>query len=322
MKHVILVAVVTFVAGVLLYPALLTLLARVGAGQHVQEFNPGSHRVKAGTPTMGGILFCLIAVAAWLVFDRGRAGFVVVYALLAGAAVGLLDDLANVRGLSVLGLEVRQKLVLQAVVGVLVGFGVHAAGASAQNLPGFGLVDLGWTVVPLCAVAVVATSNAVNLTDGVDGLAASCVGIALVGTIAVGLQVHAPGPTLVAAALLGGVAAFLLYNWHPARVFMGDTGALALGAALTTICVEVRMLWLLPLLGIVFAVETASVVVNVTAITRFSRRIFRSSPLHHHFEELGIREERLVLLFSGAALVAMVLSVLFMHGVAGRPLSP
>jgi phospho-N-acetylmuramoyl-pentapeptide-transferase len=320
--HVIAVGVICFAAGVALYPLLVTALVRAGAGQRVREYNPSSHRVKAGTPTMGGILFCLIAVAAWLIMDRGRAGFAVVFALVAGAGVGLLDDLANVRGLGPLGLAVRQKLVLQGVAGVLVGFAVHAAGATAQNLPGFGLVDLGWTIVPICAIAVVATTNAVNLTDGVDGLAASCVAIALAGTIAVGLQVRAPAPTLLAAALLGGLAAFLVYNWHPARIFMGDTGALALGAALTAICVEVRMLWLLPLLGIVFAVETASVAVNVTAITRFGRRIFRSSPIHHHFEELGIREERLVLLFSGTALVATVLSVLLMHGVAGSPLSP
>jgi phospho-N-acetylmuramoyl-pentapeptide-transferase len=112
------------------------------------------------------------------------------------------------------------------------------------------------------------------------------------------------------------VAAFLLFNWHPARLFMGDTGALALGAAITAIAVQSHLLWLLPLLGIVFVAETLSSIINVTAITRFGRRVFRASPLHHHFEELGIREERLVLLFGSAGVVGLTLTLLIAHGVA------
>ena len=315
MKHAILVGGICFIAGLVLYPALVTVLVRAGAGQMVQAFNPASHRVKAGTPTMGGLLFCLVAVAVWLAIDRTRSGFVIVYALVGGAAVGFLDDLANVRGLGSLGLGVRQKLVLEAVVGVAVGWGLHAAGASIQDLPGAGMVDLGWGIVPLAALAVIATANAVNLTDGVDGLAGACVAIALGGTIAAALWLAAGSAAVIAAALLGVVAAFLLYNWHPARIFMGDTGALGLGAALSAIAIEARLLWLLPLLGIVFLVETASVIVNVTAITRFGKRIFRASPLHHHFEQLGICEERLVGLFATGGLVAMALTLLVIHAV-------
>jgi len=316
MSHAILVAAVCFVAGVLLYPALVTVLARAGAGQMVQEYNPSStHRAKAGTPTMGGILFCLVAVAVWLATDRTHAGFVIAYALVGGAAVGFLDDLANVRGLGSLGLDVRQKLLLQAVVGVAVGFGLHAAGATTQDLPGAGMLDLGWGIVPIAAVAVVATTNAVNLTDGVDGLAASCVGIALVGAITSSIWLGASSAAALSAALLGTLAAFLVFNWHPARIFMGDTGALGLGAALTAICIEAHLLWLLPLLGIVFAVETASVIVNVTAITRFRKRLFRASPLHHHFERLGVSEQRLALLFAAAGVVALALTLLMVHAV-------
>ena len=316
MSHAIIVAAVCFVAGVALYPVLITILARAGAGQMVQAYNPSTHRAKAGTPTMGGILFCLIAVAVWLATDRTQAGFVIAFALVGGAAVGFLDDLANVRGLGSLGLRVRQKLVLQIVVGVAVGFGLHAVGATAQALPLAGMVSLGWAIVPLSAIAVVATTNAVNLTDGVDGLAGTCVAIALVGAIVASLWLGAGSAAALGAALLGTIAAFLLYNWHPARIFMGDTGALGLGAALTAICVEAHLLWLLPLLGIVFAVETASVIVNVTAITRFHRRVFRASPLHHHFEKMGIREERLVLLFAAGAAVALTLTLLTVHVVA------
>ncbi|MGO8686940.1 MAG: phospho-N-acetylmuramoyl-pentapeptide-transferase [Candidatus Dormibacteria bacterium] len=309
------IAAVCFVVGIGLYPVLLTVLTRVGAGQMVQEYSPQTHQAKAGTPTMGGLLFCLMAVAVWLAIDRSQSGFVIAYALVGGAAVGFLDDLANVRGLGSLGLGVRQKLVLEVVVGVAVGFGLHAVGATAQDLPGAGMVDLGWGIVPLAAIAVVATTNAVNLTDGVDGLAASCVAISLVGGLAAAVWLGAGSAATLAAALLGIVAAFLLFNWHPARMFMGDTGALGLGAALTAICVEAHLLWLLPLLGIVFVVETASVIVNVTAITRFKRRVFRASPLHHHFEKMGIREERLVLLFSAGGVAALALTLLTVHAV-------
>ena len=316
MRHAILVAAVCFAVAVALYPVLITVLTRLGAGQMIQTYNPSTtHLAKAGTPTMGGLLFCLIAVAVWLATDRTQAGFVIAFALVGGAAVGFLDDLANVRGLGSLGLRVRQKLVLQLVVGVTVGFGLHAAGATAQVLPLAGMVSLGWGIVPLAAVAVVATTNAVNLTDGVDGLAASCVAIFLVGAITASIWLGPGSAATLAAALLGTVAAFLVYNWHPARLFMGDTGALGLGAALTAIGVEAHLLWLLPLLGIVFAVETASVIVNVTAITRFHRRVFRASPLHHHFEKMGIREERLVLLFAAGGAAALALTLLSVHAV-------
>ena len=303
-----------FVAGVALYPAFISVLVRAGAGQRIQAYNPATHRVKSGTPTMGGVLFCVIAVVAWAIVDRNRAGFVIVYALVAGGVVGGLDDLVNVRGLLSLGLGVRQKLVLQALVGVLVGVAVDLLKESAQYIPGVGLVDLGWLIVPLCAAAVVAATNAVNLTDGVDGLAGLCVAVALVGTMSIGSHINDASATVISAALLGGVAAFLVYNWHPARVFMGDTGSLALGAALTAISVELHLLWLMPLLGIVFVTETLSVIINVTAITRFRRRVFRASPLHHHFELLGLREERLVLAFAVAGAAAMLLTVLLVRG--------
>jgi phospho-N-acetylmuramoyl-pentapeptide-transferase len=315
-KTAIITAAACFVAGIVLYPAFITLLARAGAGQMVQSFNPASHRVKEGTPTMGGLLFCVLAVAVWVVADRSRSGFVIVYSIVAAAAVGLLDDLANVRGLGSLGIGVRQKLVLEAVVGVAVGLGLYQIGATSQDVPGLGLVSLGWGVVPLAAFAVVATTNAVNLTDGVDGLAATCSALALGGAVVAGLWLGAPSAVLLAAALLGGVVAFLVFNWHPARIFMGDTGALALGAALTAIATQAHLLWLLPLLGIVFAVETVSVAVNVTAITRFGRRVFRASPLHHHFEALGIREERLVLLFAGSGAIALAITLAIAHGAA------
>ncbi len=311
-RHALVVGVLAFVAGVALYPWLTSQLATRGAGQRVQSYSPRSHMVKMGTPTMGGILFCAITAVAWLLFDRTRTGFVAVFALSAGALIGLLDDRDNVRGRGVFGLGAYQKLVFQGVVGVLVGIGLDVTGATRQAFPGLGTPDLrGGGIIVVSILAVVAVSNAVNLTDGVDGLAATCCAVVFAGLLAVAIHQHALPIVVVTAALVGSLGAFLVFNWFPARIFMGDTGSLALGCALVAVSAELHLLWLLPLMGIVFVAETLSVIVNVTAIRRFHRRLLRASPLHHHFEELGLRERRLVACFAAAAAAGTLLTVLY-----------
>jgi phospho-N-acetylmuramoyl-pentapeptide-transferase len=267
---------VCLVVGIALYPALIGRLARSGAGQRVSQYNPSTHRIKAGTPTMGGIL----------------------------------DDVANIRGRGALGLLGWQKLALQALVGLLLGIGLNATHLTHQVIPGFGSVDLHWGVVVLTMIAVVAASNAVNLTDGVDGLAASCSVFVLAATWALAWHVGNRPAAILSAALCGGVVAFLAYNWWPARLFMGDTGSLALGCALAAVAAELRLLWVLPLLGIVFVAEALSVIINVTAINRYGHRIFLASPLHHHFEELGLREQRLVVSFASVAAIGAFLGAI------------
>jgi phospho-N-acetylmuramoyl-pentapeptide-transferase len=301
---------VCLVVGIALYPALIGRLARAGAGQRVSQYNPATHRIKAGTPTMGGVLFCVLAIAAWILFDRSRGGFLVAFAVVAGASLGILDDFANVRGRGSLGLIAWQKLGLQSLIGLLLGIGLDKSSLTRQLIPGFGTVDMHWGVVVLTIIAVVAASNAVNLTDGVDGLAASCSVFVLAATWALAWHVGNRPAAILSGALCGGVVAFLAYNWWPARVFMGDTGSLALGCALTILAAELRLLWLMPLLGIVFVVEILSVAINVTAIKRYHVRIFRASPLHHHFEELGLREQRLVVRFALAAAAGAFLCAL------------
>lgn len=296
------------VVGMALYPALISLLAARHAGQRVSVYMPQGHLAKAGTPTMGGLLFCILAVAAWVLLDRGRGGFLIAFAVVSGALIGTLDDLANIRGVLALGLLGRQKLVVQAAVGVLLGIGLHASGFTHEVVPGFGSPDLGWGILPLSVLAVMAASNAVNLTDGVDGLAGSCSLIAFATTWALAAHAGNQPVAIASAALCGGVLAFLVYNWWPARVFMGDTGSLALGAALAVAAAELGVLWLLPLLGFVFVAETLSVIINVTAIRRFGVHVFRASPIHHHFEELGLREQRLVVCFAGVASLGALLT--------------
>jgi phospho-N-acetylmuramoyl-pentapeptide-transferase len=312
LRHLAVVLVLAFGAGMALYPWLITSLARSGAGQRVQAYNPASHMVKMGTPTMGGILFWALTVVAWLVFDRTRVGFVVVFALTAGALLGLLDDRDNIRGRGVFGLGVYEKIAAQAFIGLLVGIGLDVAGFTRQYFPGLGAPDLrGAGIVLVSILAVVAVSNAVNLTDGVDGLAASCAAVVFAGLLAVAVHQHALAVVIVTAALVGGLVALLVFNWFPARLFMGDTESMALGCALMAVAGELNLLCLLPLMGIVFVAETLSVIINVTAIRRFQRRLLRASPLHHHFEELGLRERRLVVWFTTVAALGTLLTVLY-----------
>jgi phospho-N-acetylmuramoyl-pentapeptide-transferase len=315
-RETIVVGILAFVAGVVLYPAFIGLLVRLGARQHVASYSPASHRAKEGTPTMGGVLFCIVVIVVWLAVDRSRDGFVCIFALLAGAVAGGLDDVVNISGVSRLGLTVWQKIGLQGLTGALVGIGLTAAGFTHQFFPGLGAPNLGWGLAVVAAIAVVATSNAVNLTDGVDGLAASCTTLVLAGLAIIATSRGDLSVAVIAAALVGAVAAFLLFNWFPARVFMGDAGSLALGCVIVALTAELHLIWFLPVLGIVFVVEAASVVVNVTAIRRFGTRVLRASPIHHHFEELGLREQRLVAAFAAAAAAGTAITVLFAH-VAG-----
>ena len=320
MGRSLIVFALSLVLGVVVYPVAIGWLARRRAGQRMAAYGPQSHAVKAGTPTMGGVVFVAIVVLMWAVFDHSRSGWFVVFALAAGALLGLLDDLANVRGRGAggtLGLLGRQKLALQAVIGVLVGLGLNSVGLTREYIPVAGVVDMHSAgIVVLSTLAIVAASNAVNLTDGVDGLAGSCCAVAFTAIWILAIHAGNPGSRAVAilsGAIVGALLAFLVYNWFPARVFMGDTGSMALGCALVVVAAEERLLWLLPLLGIVFVAETLSVIVNVTAVTRFGRRVFLASPLHHHFEATGLREQRLVGVFVSAALAGALLTVLLAY---------
>jgi phospho-N-acetylmuramoyl-pentapeptide-transferase len=288
-----------------LYPALITALAKNRVGQHVAGYGPASHAIKSGTPTMGGALFVVAAVIAALAADRGRPGVLIAFALVAGAAIGLVDDIANVRGYK-LGLTAVQKLVLQCVAAVLVAIGVGQSGMTHQ----FGTPGMGAWVIPLAFLAVVACANAVNLTDGVDGLAATCAAVTFAALAIIGMRQGNNTAAFTAWAICGSLVAFLAFNWHPARIFMGDTGSLALGCALVVLSADLRILWLLPLLGIVFVAEALSVIINVTAVKKFNRRIFRASPIHHHFEAIGFGEQRLVLTFALVAANAGALTIL------------
>jgi phospho-N-acetylmuramoyl-pentapeptide-transferase len=302
-----------FVAGVALYPMVIGWLARARVGQHIREEGPPSHQSRAGTPTAGGVVFLVVGLAFYLIADRSREGGLVLLALLSGGALGLLDDLRKVTARQNLGLRAREKIVVQVLSGTVLAYFAWRWGFGVQSVPLLGAVNLGLWLVPLGAIAFVAGTNAFNLTDGSDGLAAGAGAIAF-GTLAlVALRAHHTAAAWVPAVLAGLLMGFLVYNFSPARVFMGDTGSLALGNALVAAAIVGGLLWYLPVLALVFVIETLSVIAQVASFKRTGRRIFRMSPLHNHFILGGWSDTRVALSFWAVGLVAALATLVLVR---------
>ncbi len=284
------------VAGTLLLP----LLRRLNFGQRVRDDGPGTHRSKEGTPTMGGLafLFALIGASVLLVPMTWELKLLLGVTLASGA-LGFVDDFLKVALRRPLGLRGRDKLVIQMILGALLGWGAvtFAGGGTFLAVPWTGVrLDLGLFYPVFTAVFFAGSSNAVNLTDGLDGLAAGGTALASLVFIVAALARRQLIVAVYGMALMGVCVGFLWYNFHPARVFMGDTGSLALGAALAGLAVVTKTELLLVVAGGLFVVETLSVIVQVTYFRLTGgRRLLRMSPLHHHFELSGFSEVTVVL---------------------------
>ncbi|HZO93651.1 MAG TPA: phospho-N-acetylmuramoyl-pentapeptide-transferase [Candidatus Baltobacteraceae bacterium] len=308
MVPLVLIGGTTFVLGALLGPRLIAALQRASARQIAYEDAPKTHRAKTGTPTMGGVLFALAPLCA-LFYVPFRATLALAVLVFACMAIGAVDDLAKIRGAKNRGLGARAKFGLTVVAAIVF---LLVAGPQPSELLGIGAVPP-WVWYLLSVCVVLATTHAVNLTDGLDGLAG---GVAVPPLLVLaycgwileasrGLEGYAA--VAVACATLGAVLAFLVYNRHPARVFMGDTGSLALGAALAGIAILTGAHLLLLLIGGVFAAETLSVIIQVASYKTTRRRVFRMSPLHHHFELGGLTETAVTVRFWIASLVLSLL---------------
>ncbi|MDP8954898.1 MAG: phospho-N-acetylmuramoyl-pentapeptide-transferase [Actinomycetota bacterium] len=299
-------------------PVLIRWLQARGIGQPIREDGPQGHFVKAGTPTMGGVIIVVGALLGYLVaHTQGGAvftwaGILTVVAIAAAGFVGLLDDWIKVRRARNLGLTKRTKLAgLLMVAGLYCVLSLHLANASTElsftRLGTVGL-DLGPVLWSLWAVLLIlGTTNAVNLTDGLDGLAAgsSTFSFSAFVIIAFWALRHPEVYTytqpldlaLVAASMMGACAGFLWWNAAPARIFMGDTGSLAIGAGLATLALATNTQLLLPIIGGLFVVETLSVIIQVASFRLFQRRALRMAPIHHHFELAGWPETTVIIRF-------------------------
>jgi len=310
------VLIAAFVIGVIIaVPIILWLIAwqrRRALGQQIYEDGPSSHAIKQGTPTMGGLAFVVAAILGATLFPPYAAQRMpLLLLILAAAGIGFADDYLKLVHQRALGLRARVKFGLLVLVACAFvawdvysrtfNFGTAYAGTAphVQLWFGGGLWLPWWLWAVLSVAAIVGAANAVNLTDGLDGLAAG-VTLPPLGLL-VALSLNAIG-----ASVAGACATFLFYNRHPARIFMGDTGSLALGALLGGLAVDYDALLILPLAGIVFVAEALSVILQVFSFKTTGRRIFKMSPLHHHFEMLGWSETRVTTTFIAASFVATV----------------
>jgi phospho-N-acetylmuramoyl-pentapeptide-transferase len=294
---------VSFVIGMVAYPPFIGLLRRRRAGQVIQAELPAEHQLKAGTPTGGGILFVSLAILAGLLATAAghRGAGAVVAGLLLGGLLGLADDLRKLR-VGSLGIPARLKFPIQLAFAIPVAALAHQ---SHQFLVPF---DLGWLYWPLAVFAIVACANAVNLSDGIDGLAGGLGVIAFLG-VALLLPGAVAGEKATGLAITGGLLAFLWYNRHPARVFMGDAGSLGLGYALAAMAIQQGFMLLLPLLGLVFVIETLSVMMQVAYFKATGgRRIFKMTPIHLTFQLEGWSENRIDAVFWTVGAVAALAS--------------
>lgn len=314
----------------LLGPWLIGQLSRYQVGQSIREDGPASHQSKAGTPTMGGLLILTALGASTLLWARldNRFVWMALLTTLGFGAVGFVDDYLKFVRHRNLGLQGRWKLVAQAAIALALGLSLwHFSAGQFEtgiSIPFFknALIDLRGFYVPFVVLVVVGASNAVNLTDGLDGLAVGpTLVVATFYTIVVYLAgnvifsrylqiVYVEGAgevTVFCAALLGAGMGFLWYNAYPASIFMGDTGSLALGGALGTVAVISKHEILLVLVGGIFVIETVSVMIQVAAFRLSGRRVLKMAPLHHHFELLGWAEPKIIVRFW---IIAIILALL------------
>lgn len=304
-------------AALILGALILPVLRRLKAGQTIREEMHASHQVKAGTPTMGGIIFVVPAVLATLLFSpRDTESLIrmgIALALTVGhGLVGFADDYIKVVLKRSLGLRAREKLISQVVLAAILGFGavdVLKLGTDV-TLPYIDYtITLGRPLYYLLVLIIVwGTANAVNFTDGIDGLLAGC--SIIVFTFYAVLVSAVKGYfdlAVLGTALVGGCFGFLRYNAHPARVFMGDVGSFALGGALAAMAVLTKTEFLLVIVGGLFVAETLSVILQVASFKLTGRRIFKMAPLHHHFELLGWSEGKVLRWFWTTCIVLAVL---------------
>jgi phospho-N-acetylmuramoyl-pentapeptide-transferase len=296
-------------------PVLIPFLHKLKFGQQIRTDGPKAHLKKAGTPTMGGIMFFLSLSVCFIFSEELSSRLLVLLLVTFGfGLIGFFDDFIKIVMKRSLGLTAREKILGQLLLaGVFAYVAVTYLGRGTEIVfPGTAFhLDLGWLYLPFAIFVLVGTVNAINLTDGLDGLAA---GVMVFTALVFLLLANAWGLTdvrLFCAALLGSCLGFLFFNLHPARLFMGDTGSLALGGAVGALAVVTKMELLLPLLGAVYVIDTLSVILQVGYFRLTGgKRLFLMAPLHHHFELLGWKEQKVVFLFWSAAAFFAILTVI------------
>ncbi len=317
----------------LLGPVLIKILKKKQISQNIREEGPSSHQPKAGTPTMGGVLLIISVIIPTLLWADIKNPFiwVILVSVIVFGAIGFLDDVLKIKRNRNLGLTISAKLILQIGAGLLLGFvlialsnyGVYSTQLSVPFFKTF-TPDLGWFYVLFTIVVIIGSANAVNFTDGLDGLATGSVLIAgstlAIFTYAVGhfkmadylgiINIKGTAElTIFCGALVGSSLGFLWYNSHPAQVFMGDVGSMALGGSLGTLAVLIKQEIILVLVGGLFVIEAFSVILQIGSFKLTGKKIFKMAPIHHHYEQMGWHESKIVIRFWIIAIIFSLLSL-------------
>lgn len=305
---VIMTLAISFLITVLLCPIFIPFLRKLKFGQSIREEGPESHYKKSGTPTMGGIMIIVsITLTAFIMLykflDRpvDFEFWLLLFVLLGYGLLGFLDDFIKVALKRNLGLTSKQKLVGQLLIAIIFYVTLRWNDFPTYvKIPGTDIVwELGWAYALLVIFMLVGSSNAVNLTDGLDGLLAGTATVAF-GAFALLASYHYPDyeiVTIFSLAVVGALIGFLVFNAHPAKVFMGDTGSLALGSTIAAVAILTKLEIILVIIGGVFVIETLSVIIQVISFKTTGKRVFKMSPLHHHYELKGWSEWRVVMTF-------------------------
>lgn len=276
------------------------------------------HSAKSGTATMGGFIFivaCIFACAFFLDYDRGFS-ILILFIMLGYGLLGFLDDFIKIKGHKNEGLKPYQKIIGQVGLALIIALFVYFKIGSTIDF--FGLkINLGWGIIPLVVFFYVAVTNSVNLTDGLDGLAG---GVSAVYLISFGVILALLGFAnygVISLSMAGGLIGFLLFNGFPAKIFMGDTGSLALGGLIASLAVFSGLELILPIIGIMFVLSAVSDILQVGYYKKTRKRIFKMAPLHHHFEQKGVHENRIVAVYIVITLICGLVSIMGYLAVTG-----
>ncbi len=304
---------------VLLAPVMIPFLTRLKVGQSIREEGPARHYAKAGTPTMGGIIIITAVMAAtFIMAGSSPQALAAVFVMLAFGAIGFWDDYIKVVLKRSLGLRAREKLGLQLLIGIAFGLMLilYFKRGTIITMPFMGsTIDLAFWYIPFLIVVLMGTSNAVNLTDGLDGLASGVTFFVVVAYGLISIMTENYDLLIFCGALAGACLGFLIFNFYPAKVFMGDTGSMALGGAVAAVAALTKTELVLIIVGAVYVIEALSVIIQVVSFQTMRKRVFLMSPLHHHYELKGWKETKVVRFFWLLSLIFVIIGLLSLKGI-------
>ncbi|MBU3180115.1 phospho-N-acetylmuramoyl-pentapeptide-transferase [Clostridium psychrophilum] len=313
MSTIIYSVLIAFFLSIIQGPILIPMLHKLKFGQNIRAEGPKSHLKKAGTPTMGGIIFIISTIITMLIIVRhtNDEAMIALYCFIAFGIIGFIDDMLKIKHKQNEGLKSKQKMLLIVIVAGLIGYYYSLKAGTDIMMPFLNRsIDLGIWYVPLAIIYFAATTNAVNLTDGLDGLA-TCVTIIVMTFFALvsNMMFHTT-LAIFCAALAGALLGFLKFNSYKAQIFMGDMGSLALGGAVAAVGMILKSPILVAIVGGIYVLETVSVIIQVFVFKATGKRVFKMAPIHHHFELSGWKETKIVAVFSVVTVILCLIGFL------------